>query len=171
MQLIRCTARLLREIGAKPKDLLSETPPFQFLGPWHANLIYIERRKTILFVNDRTLLNFVVPDVPRSQIQELPDLFRSALSCVLSDEAIPENVKSRILAEYNDIGIAKSANRSVLGSSNDLAYHYKRAILEAGGVHSPRVPLIIKKMNRMPLQAIEFKFPIDELGEMYGFAA
>lgn len=170
MQLIRCTAKLLREIGIKRNDLHCEPPAFQFLGPWHANLIHIDRRKTLLFVNDRTLFNFVVPDVGRAQIRELPMLFCSGLSCVLSNEDVPGEAKDRILAEYREIGLAKSADRSVLGSSNDLAFHYKYAILEAGGVHSWKVPDIIRQMNRMPLQAIKYKYPIDELSNMYGFA-
>jgi len=170
MQLIRCTAKLLKELGLKPKDLRQEEPPFSFLGQWHANLVHIDRRKSLLFVNDRTLFNFIVPDVNRSQIRSLPELFLSSLSCVLSDEEVPEDVRRRILSEYEEIGFAKSSNRSVLGSANDLAFHYKRSILEAGGVHSWQVPQIIRDLNRMPLQAIEFKFPIDELGHLYGFA-
>jgi len=171
MQLIRCTAKLLKEMRLKSRDLEQAEPPFSFLGQWHANLIHINRRKTLLFVNDRTLFNFVVPDVARSQIKDLREEFRSTLSCVLAAESIPDKVRNRILEEYEDIEYAKSSNRSVLGSANDLAFHYKYQILEAGGVHSWRVPTIIQDLNRMPLQAIKFKFPIEELAQLYGFAA
>ncbi len=170
MQLIRCTAKLLNEMGLKSKDLQQQQPTFAFLGQWHANLIHIDRRKCLLFVNDRTLFNFIVPDVGRAQIRELQELFLSSLSCVLSDEGIPVDIKARILSEYAELGIAKSSNRSVLGSAKDLAFHYKVLILDAGGVHSWRVPEIIREMNRMPMQAIVFKFPIIELGNLYGFA-
>jgi hypothetical protein len=104
-------------------------------------------------------------------MRALPDLFRSTLSCVLSAEGIPEETERRILSEYDEIRIAKSSDRSVLGSANDLAFHYKYSILDAGGVHSWRVPAIIQELNRMPLQAIVLKFPIDELANLYGFAA
>jgi hypothetical protein len=138
------------------------------LGQWHANLIYVDRRKTLLFVNDRTLFNFIIPDVTRVQIRQLPDQFRLMLSCVLADEAVPDDVRERILAEYEQIGFAKSSDRSVLGSSNDIAFHYKYQILDAGGIHSWQVPQIIRDLNRMPLQAIAYKFPIEELAQLYG---
>jgi hypothetical protein len=171
MQLIRLTAKLVKEMGRKPQDLHEGEPAFSVLGPWHANLIYINRRKALLFVNDRTLFNFIVPDVSRSRIRNLPDEFRSMLSCVLAAESAPDDVRGRVLAEYRDIGFAKSSDRSVLGSSNDIAFHYKHRLLESGGIHSSRVPDIIKELNRMPMQSIRYAFPIEELAQLYGFAA
>lgn len=171
MQLIRCTARLLKEVGLRASDLEQSSPASSFLGQWHANLIYIDRRKTLLFVNDRTLFNFIIPDVTRPQIRELPGQFRFMLSRVLADEGVPDDVRARILAEYEQIGLARSSDRSVLGSSNDIAFHYKYLILDAGGIHSWQVPQIIRDLNRMPLQAIAYKFPIEELAQLYGFAA
>ena len=170
MQLIRCTAKLLKEMGLKAKDLSVE-PPFSFLGQWHANLIYINRRKTLLFVNDRTLFNFIVPDVTRSQIRELPEQFRLMLTRVLEEEAVPDDVRQRILEEYAQIGFAKSSDRSVLGSSNDIAFNYKYRILAEGSLQSWRVPEIIRKMNRMPMQAFKYAFPIEELARLYEFTA
>jgi len=171
MQLIRCTGRLLRELRATPAELRADAPDSSSLGQWHANLIYIARRKCLLFVNDRTLFNFIVPDVSSSNIRALPELFRETLSCVLSAEGVPSGTRDAILSEYTELGIAKSSDRSVLGSANDIAYHYKVAILDAGGVHSWRVPEIIRQLNRMPMQAIDFAFPIEQLAHQCGFAA
>jgi len=170
MQILRCTAKLAREMGLRPPDLHYESLTSGLLAQWHANLLHINRRKTVLFVNDRTLFNFVVLDVSRRDIQRLPELFLSHFSCVIADENIPKEIRAKILSEYSDLRIAKSANRSVLGSANDIALHYKYSILDAGGVHSPEVPEIIRKMNRMPLQAIKYKFPIEELRNLYAFA-
>ena len=54
MQLIRCTLKLQKEMGFKKSDLREDEPVFSYLGSWHANLIHIDRRKCILFVNDKT---------------------------------------------------------------------------------------------------------------------
>ena len=56
---------------------------------------------------------------------------------------------------------------SVLGSMNDLAFHYKFSIQEAGGVHSPAVPEIIRRLNRMPMGALKYVFPIEALKALY----
>ena len=58
MQLIRCTKKLQKEMGLKQSDLCAEEPCFSYLGSWHVNLIHFDRRKCVLFVNDKTLFNF-----------------------------------------------------------------------------------------------------------------
>ncbi len=75
------------------------------------------------------------------------------------------------MREYEEIALAKSSSKSVLGSANDIAFHYKYSILDAGGVHSWKVSEIIHRMNRMPMQAIQMKFPIEEIRSLYGIAA
>jgi hypothetical protein len=113
------------------------------------------------------LFNFIVPDVSRVQIRELDKLFNSYLSCVLADAGIPEAERGRILSEYNEVGFANTNSKSVLGSMNDLAFHYKYSILESGGVHSPAVPEIIRRLNRMPMGALKYVFPIEALNALY----
>jgi hypothetical protein len=150
-------------MGLKPSDLCTEEPHFSYLGPWHANLIYINRRKCVLFANDKTLFNFIVPDVPRATIKELDKLFTGYLSCIVADERFAEADRARMLSEYDEIRFANTNSKSVLGSMNDLAFHYTHSMLESGGVHSPAVPGIIRQLNRMPMSAIKEVFPIEAL--------
>lgn len=167
MQLIRCTKKLQKEVGVKQSELCDDEPRFSYLGPWHANLIHIDRRKCVLFVNDKTLFNFIAPDVSRAQIRELDKLFRNYLLCVLADAGIAEASRVSILSEYDEMGFANTNSKSVLGSMNDLAFHYKYHILEAGGVHSPAVPEIIRRLNRMPMGSLKYVFPIEALKALY----
>jgi hypothetical protein len=154
-------------MGLSPRQLAPPELSFPFLGQWHANLLYINRRKCVLFVNDKTLFNFIVPDLARAQIRNLAEEFRGYLSCVVSDEGFNDAVRERILGEYEQIQFGKTNNRSVIASMNDIAYHYKYEILEAGGVHSWRVPEIIRGLNRMPMKAIGFDFPVEKLKALY----
>jgi hypothetical protein len=167
MQLIRCTKKLQKEMGLTKYQLINEEPTFSYLGSWHANLIYIDRRKCILFANDKTLFNFIVPDVNRAQIKQLSALFVSSLGCVLAGEHLPELMRQKILNEYTNIGYANTNSKTVLGSMNDLAYHYEVNIFETGGVHSSAVPGIIKQLNHMPMGAIGYKLSIDALKGLY----
>jgi hypothetical protein len=168
MQLIRCTAKLIKELGLKKSALVDEPPKFSFLGQWHANLIYIYRRKCVLFANDKTLINFIVPDVSRAEIKNLGNMFESMFRCILADEGYSQEQIKEILTEYSEIGIGKSNNRSVLGSLNDLAFHYEHSILENGGPHSAAIPSIISRLNRMPMHASKKGiFPIKELQKLY----
>ncbi|MGD8590929.1 MAG: hypothetical protein PVG22_19055 [Chromatiales bacterium] len=167
MQLIRCTKKLQKEMGLKQSDLCTEEPRFSYLGSWHANLIHIDRSKCILFVNDRTLFNFIATDLPRAQIRKLDKLFTGYLSCILADEGFGEAVRARILSDYDEVGFANTSSKCVLGSMNDLAFHYKYSIQESGGVHSPAVPGIIRRLNRMPMGALKYVFPIEALKALY----
>jgi len=168
MQLIRCTAKLIKEMDLKKSDLIGDAPKLSFLGQWHANLIYINRKKCVLFANDKTLINFIVPDVPRAEIRELGTMFKEIFRCVLVLEGFKDETVEKIMSEYSEIQFGKSNNRSVLGTLNDLAFNYEHSILENGGPQSPAVPLIIKRLNRMPMHASKACiFPIDELHKLY----
>ncbi len=167
MQLIRCTKKLQKEMGLKKSDLIDSESDSSLLGPWHANLLHIDRRKCVLFANDKTLFNFIVPDLKREHIRNLEDFFRRFLACVVGDEGMSESVQKSIAKEYQDIAYANTNNRQVLGSMNDLAFHYKHGILEEGGVHSAMVPEIIHQLNRMPMGARDYKYPVDLLKELY----
>ncbi|MDZ7828688.1 MAG: hypothetical protein U5K33_04080 [Halofilum sp. (in: g-proteobacteria)] len=84
----------LRAFGDEPAE--SDDSP---LASWHANLIYIDRRKCVLFTNDRTLFNFVAPDVSRAEIRKLGTLFLFYLSCALNEAGLAEHLVTRIVDE------------------------------------------------------------------------
>ncbi len=159
---------LLYEKAAKrngfTKSALAAAGPLHTrLGPWHANLIFIDRRKCVLFTNDKTLFNFIAADVSRAQIRNLSELFRGFLTCVLADEGFPRPVIEAVMAEHAAIAYANTTSKSVLGSMNDIAKMYHYHILSEGGVHSPAVPAIIRQLNRMSLSAIGYGYAIEKL--------
>lgn len=163
MQLIRCTQKLLKEMGLKKTVLNTSEPVFSYLGSWHANLLHIDGKKCVLFVNDKTLFNFLAPNVKRQQIKNLSDLFNEHLAYALSSENMTDETKEKITNEYSDINYATTNNKKVIGSMNDLAFHYKHHILSEGGIFSALIPIIINKLNHMPMGAIGYKFASEEL--------
>lgn len=163
MQLIKCTAKLRKEMGLKDSELSDDSSEELLLGPWHANLIHINRKKCVLFANDKTLFNFIAPDVSRFQIRDLPQLFLRFLYPVLSEEGFTKSECEEIAFEYEEVKFSKSTSKSVLGSMNDLAFHYEHRILMAGAIHSPEVPSIIKELNRMPMGALNYSIAIEAL--------
>jgi len=167
MQLIRCTKRLQKEMGLKKSELFEHEPEASLLGSWHANLIYIDRRKCVLFVNDKTLFNFIAPFISRAQIRELTRIFKDHLEHAIYIVGVPGAAKAKIISEYESIQYANTNNKSVLGSMNDLAFHYKYYIQSEGGVYSYTVPSIIERLNHMPMGALEYMYPIDVLKSIY----
>ena len=153
-------------MGLSAKDLSMLEPSDSGLGPWTANIIFVNRRKCILFVNDKTLFNFLVPDVLQKHIRELDRMFRGWLSCELAEEGYLKAQREVILNEYREIGYSNTRSKSVLGTMNDLAFMYKYSIQSIAGLHSPRYPEIIKEMNRMPMGALGYRLPIEALFEI-----
>jgi hypothetical protein len=163
MQLIRCTKKLQTAMGIKPEALVQYEVESSLLGSWHANLLVINRSKCVLFVNDKTRFSFIIPAVQKGQWHKLDTLFKELLQCVLADEGFDTSIIQQVLSEYDQIGFANTSNRNVIGSMNDLAYHYPVRIEEAGGVHSPMIPEIIRNVNRVPFKAVGFTYPIEVL--------
>ncbi len=163
MQLIRCTQKLLKEIGLKKTDLCTSEPNYSYLGSWHANLLHIDSKKCVLFVNDKTLFNFIAPNVKRNDIRNLSALFNQHLIYALSTEDLTNEFKEKIINEYKEINYSTTNSKKILGSMNDLAFHYKHRILSDGGIFNALIPDIINKLNHMPMGSIGYKFASDEL--------
>lgn len=154
-------------MGLKQAQLSTSEPVPAKLGPWHANLLYINGKKCVLFVNDKTLFNFIATGITKAQIKELSNIFVTLLGSALAHENIPEAIKNEILSEYSEMAYKNTDNKSVLGSINDLAFHYKYLIQTEGGINSPVIPEIISKLNHMPMGAIDYKYSIVALRDAY----
>jgi len=57
MAIIRCTNKLLNELRIKPTSIQDQFPG---LYDWHANLLWLNHRKYVLFTNDQTLYSFLI---------------------------------------------------------------------------------------------------------------
>lgn len=162
MPYLCCTAKVLREIGTKPPKPETYDAPGP-LGDWHVNLFLFDRRKCLIFVNDRTLLSMIVTGVSRDRIRRLDECFREALGAMLASELLPAAVIDRLMAEYTEIAIAPTHDRSVLGSMNDLVYHYTHTLAREGGVLHADAVALARRNNRMPVLSRPFECGIDAL--------
>lgn len=133
------------------------------LGPWHANLIEIAGSPAMLFANDQTLLNFFIDINPHGPVQRFQTNFVAMVSCLLADLGVRDTPREYLLQEYAEIGFAPTNNRRVLGSMNDLAFHYDYLVSEAGGIHSADIPKIIRDLNGMPMSMLPEGAPDREL--------
>ncbi len=67
MTLLHCTAKLLKELK-NPLLQNSDTPNPEGLGNWYANLLRIDRRKCILFTNEKTFYSFMITKVKKENL-------------------------------------------------------------------------------------------------------
>lgn len=85
----------------------------------------------------------------------------------LQAEGFPLEVISRVMAEYTDIGFAKTVSRHVLGSMNELTFHYEYLIIQRyEGIENIRILGVNKEVNRTIMRGLKYLHPIDSLQEL-----
>jgi hypothetical protein len=166
MRIIHCTQKLLKLLkrDTTPIENIPTNP--EGLGNWYANLLWFNRKKCILFTNEKTLYTFLIPKVVKHNLNDIETEFVIHLTKNLQFEEIGYEAINKINQEYFEIGFAKTSNRSVLGSMNELAYLCEGYIMDSGGIEKARILQINHKLNRTPMSAIKYRYPIDELKGM-----
>lgn len=163
MRLIRCTRKVLEEVGL-PQDELHESDITQLpLGDWHANIIKVCRKKCIMFVSEITLFSFPVFGIPKSKMKNLADIFRTSLLEELEREGFDDSKIEKILQLYKDVGIGKCTNKSILGNMNDLAFHYKNMPINHEGFDLHDVYRATGNINRTPQKTLGWEYSIERL--------
>jgi hypothetical protein len=147
MRYLRCTKKLLEEMNVQPSS--SESGDDGILGDWYANLLFIERKKCLLFVNETTRFCFLMSDLKRVHIKNLAVVFRDGLFGALLSEGYGAPMIELILSEYDQLGYGKATDRTVLGSMTEYAKTYQYWIASEGGLASCDLKAMNKKMNEM----------------------
>jgi hypothetical protein len=148
MRIIHCTKKLLKELDAplvEPDKILQ---PTEGLGNWYANLLKIDRRKCLLFTNEKTLYSFLIPNVLKKNITNIVEEFLVNLSFNLQAEGFGLEVINRVMQEYKGIGFAKTASKKVLGAMNQLAFEYEVFIEEKEGSENIKILEMNRDINR-----------------------
>ena len=111
MKLIRCTQKLLKELSKFPTDIgVAERNP-EGLGDWYANLLRLDRRKCLLFTNEKTLYSFLIPGVLKKDVLNIANMFFNHLAYNMQYEGFAADVIKRALEEYNEIAFAKTSSK------------------------------------------------------------
>jgi hypothetical protein len=163
MRIIHCTRKLLKELDDPLVEPDKIALPTEGLGNWYANLLRIDRRKCLLFTNEKSLYTFLIPKILKANLKNIEEEFLIHLNYNLQNEGFGLEVINMVMQEYQEIGFAKTSNRQVLGSMNDLAYHYEFQIMREGGIENIRILHLNKEINRIPMGALKYNFPIEAL--------
>jgi hypothetical protein len=155
MTVIRCTRKLLNEIDAPPTEIaemFSQGP----LGSWHANIFRLERRKSVIFVNDKTLYSMLIVGVKKAELRRFEDLFRNTLFKAMRSMEITSRYINEIMDETLQFVIGKTNNRSVLGSMNDYISCTIFQVQHDGGYQNLDLNDLSARLNDMPMSAIGY---------------
>ena len=113
---LRCTGKLQKRSRVKLKA--EQATSSGKLGDWTCHLVYLGQTQTILCVNHTTRLPIFLTAANGKQF---PDRLQHALRIILTHFAVPQSAIYRECSELDTVILAKTNDRSVLGSLNDFA--------------------------------------------------
>lgn len=124
--MVRCAKKLLDLLGRSVSP--TERPPRD--DDWYANLLWVDRRKCLLLVQAGTPFPVFRADVRVGELRPLGAYVVRAVDEELRAEGLPLAVLGQLDAD--DVHVAKTSSRSVLGFMNEMAFSLRYQIDFAG---------------------------------------
>lgn len=125
--ILRCTKKLLTVI--RPRQLTNCAPDGE---DWYANLLWLSGRKCLLLTHATTLFTVLEADVGAADLRDPGRLVTGLISRELLHEQLPANTFGH--PHPADVSLAKTADRSVLGCMNDMAFMCETVTSRSGGL-------------------------------------
>lgn len=125
--LIQCTKKLLDQLKIKPQPVPDELPLFS----WHANLITVNHRKTVVLMNDETRYILVLYGLKAKDFQKLDTLILETLRQTLAAEYVKPEIAEQFISRSPGITYTKTKDRSMVARMNkacDEVYFYSNVL-------------------------------------------
>jgi len=133
-------------------------PPTGALGDWYANLVPTFAGDLIIIVNE---LSLVTVAIPVWESENLIPLFYARVENLFWMIGVPQNVIEREINHLNPVQFAKTASRSILGSMNDIAWHYQIMAEEAEFKTHLSLSDAEFQLSQVPYGALNYRFASD----------
>jgi hypothetical protein len=154
--ILRCTSKLLAVIGP---PLAAKPAPAPDAEDWYANLLWFDRRKCLLLTHAATLFSIFDANVSAPGLRATGPLVTRLIERELACEGLPSAVFAGL--EPRDLILAKTADRSVLGCMNDMAFLCRYTIAESGGLMSTDLGALNRSLRRNINSARGYQPPIE----------
>ncbi|MBT2699074.1 plasmid pRiA4b ORF-3 family protein [Bacillus sp. ISL-40] len=121
--LIQCTKKLLDELEVPPVTEIEENPLFS----WHANLLKVGRKKTVVLVNDRNLYAIILHGLKAKDMKTISKLIVQAIRETFEAECIKDEVIEQFLQHSPHITFSKTKDRAFVARMNKVCenvYHF-----------------------------------------------
>ncbi|MBN6206103.1 plasmid pRiA4b ORF-3 family protein [Ralstonia pickettii] len=111
---IQCTKKLLDRLKLKAEPVTEENPIFS----WHANLVTINRRQTLVLMNDKTRYIAVSYGLKAKDFSKINSVIVQALREVLLHEGIKEELVERYIQDAGEIKFTTTKDRNHVARLN-----------------------------------------------------
>jgi hypothetical protein len=152
--ILRCTRKLLDVI--KPQQLADKAPDGE---DWYAHLLWLDGRKCLLLTHVATLFTVFEPDVRAASLRDTGRLVAELIERELLREQLPADTFGAL--EPGQVVLAKTADRSVLGCMNDMAFLCETVIGRSGGIARTDIAELNQALRRNINSARGYQQPIE----------
>lgn len=115
---IRGTKKLLQDL--KIERTITKIDSSDSFFSWHANVVVVNRRKHLIFMNDLSRLSLTIVGVRSTQYKNLKNIFLKELTDYLISENLDEARINQYINDCADIIFTTTNNRSVISTMNDV---------------------------------------------------
>ena len=152
--ILRCTKKLLTVIGLQP---LADPPPDS--EDWYANILLLSGRNCLLLTHVATLFTVFEADVRAAKFADPGLLATKLIRRELLNEGLPADTFGNLTPA--SVTIAKTADRSVLGCMNDMAFMCEVVTTRSGGLAATDTADLNRALRRNINSARGYQQPIE----------
>ncbi len=140
---VRCTRKLLDLLG---KGVVAAAAPSATNEDWYASLLWIDRRKCLLVTHADTLFPVFRAAIRVDELRPLGPYVVRAVEEELSAERLPLDILGRL--DPDDVYVATTASRNILGFMNEMALHLRYQIDHDGGLDECDARVLNHRLRR-----------------------
>ena len=152
--MLRCTAKVLTLLRVSEPAIGEACEQ-----DWYAHLIWIDGRKCLLVTHAGTLFSVFMPNVTAAGLRPIGPPVVSAIQAALHAEHLPVDTLGEL--DPRQVAVAKTADRRVLGTINDLAFTIEHVIAAAGGLARCDIDVLHHGLHRTINSITGYIPPID----------
>lgn len=114
IMLIQCTKKLLTELKVKPAPSAEEEPLFS----WHANILTVNRRQTLVLMNDSNRYIIVLHGLKTKDFKKIVVLILQAIRETFQGEGIRDAVIEAFLARFKETTFTTTKSKTFVARMN-----------------------------------------------------
>ena len=166
---LACTKKLLDYLGVKAEKVSDDVEP---LFQWTANLLVVNRRKTLVAAHGASRCGFVIYGLRAKQLPKLPELIREGIRALLESEYVRPDIIEQYLHDCGqEVMIRANSSRSLVANCNKVCERVKlfTEVFETGAMFQKS---LLPWLNNDIVSIKDYYHPYDaligELVQRYG---
>lgn len=169
MVILKCTAEIRKALRLSDQSLAKNTAANSSLNHWIIHRFLVGRTRFFLFMNEVTLLSFVLYKGKKPITAEtLPAMLMNGIHQLLAMKGVNPAVIAQLLDPF-DVGLyAKTDSRRVLGYMNEIIRDYQHFIESEGGLDSCDLTGVIMRINDGPQTFLDWRSPWKATADILG---